>query len=69
MKKYSGAFLDFIRSLDAYGIPIQMKFEGFNSFKTLLGATLTIMACIVMTASIVYKFSLMYSNQGKKTYK
>ena len=69
MKKYSGDFLDFIRSLDAYGIPIQMKYKGFNSFKTLLGATLTLMVGIVMISTIVFKCSMMYYNQETKTYK
>jgi hypothetical protein len=36
MKKYSGAFLDFIRSLDAYGIPIQMKLNVSRNMEKVL---------------------------------
>lgn len=62
-------FLDFIRHFDMFGINIKMTYQGQHSFKTLFGAILSILVCILVAMFVGYKTNLMFTKQNTKTSK
>jgi hypothetical protein len=62
-------FLNFIRSLDAFGINIKLTYEGYESFKTLFGAILSIIVGLVIVSFFSYKSIIMLNRLDAKTSK
>ena len=52
-----------------FGINIKMTYQGQHSFKTLFGAILSILVCILVAMFVGYKTNLMFTKQNTKTSK
>jgi hypothetical protein len=62
-------FVNFIRRLDMFGIHIKMTYEGRESFKTLIGAFLSILVGLVVVSYFSYKSTIMLNRLDARTSK
>jgi hypothetical protein len=62
-------FLESIRKLDMFGINIKMTYEGYDSFKTLFGAIISIMVGVILVSFFTYKALIMFNRLDAKTSK
>lgn len=62
-------FLESIRKLDMFGINIKMTYEGYDSFKTLFGAIISIMVGIILVSFFTYKGLIVFNRLDAKTSK
>ncbi len=61
--------LSFIRKLDMFGINIKMTYEGQESFKTLFGASISIIVALIAMTFLTYKTNIMLNREDAKTSK
>ena len=54
-KKYGGIIYDNVRSQDIYGQPIQLNYEGDDTFKTIPGGILSIIILFLMLCYTILK--------------
>jgi hypothetical protein len=62
-------FLETIRKLDVFGVHINMTYEGYESFKTLFGAFLSIIVGIILLSFFAFKGNIMFNRLDAKTSK
>eukprot|EP00347_Sterkiella_histriomuscorum_P008160 403346153 len=56
-----------IRSIDMYGQPFQLTFKGEKTFKTMIGAVITMMVLVSMISYIGFKLNIMFNRSDIKT--
>lgn len=59
MKRFSKATKDYIRSKDMFGHPINLNYQGSDTFQTLPGGVLSIFVTFCVVSYCLLKFSIM----------
>jgi hypothetical protein len=63
VKKRQSSVVQFIKSLDSYGVPIQLTYEGETNHKTVRGGLVTLIASVYILYYSITQFTPVALNQ------